>query len=752
MKNGYIKHWLGVWTAIALMFMASAWGVYFGQEKQAQQAFVSSGEETVDEDRAAGDQETESREAEDRETESRGAEDREAEGKDNYSDNIFQLSVSVVIAVETISITIFTFLKSLLDRNTDKKNYSRKIMSAYNLRMSRSLGILTIEAIVLLVYGFMLYSSRFLRFDFGYFHWICGWLIPILIFTGCSAHFWRRCVDIDTSWRIIAEEKIGEEMGRLKEMLAGAAGAERLLDHDRADMAWNSFFYLFTKLEEILILGIDSNYSVYSDSEEKIKDHLRQDGNQLTGKLNEIEQNDIGEETVFASLADRRKTVSQTGLDVSRLYECLENCRDYLLVMGNYPAEKMDQGQIPEVLQKALQFFYQKLMLEKFRNLVIEEIIFENSDFICIDLYGARMENSILTGAMFQKAVLARMQIQNTNLTMGCYDQTLIKDARITASSLLSSRFSQTKIVNTKFIDTELSNSSFTKGEILGSSFQNSNLSDSEFIDTSIVRADFGDTILHNLEFAGTTKIRDSSFVRADISRWKMGKDVLGPFQDFTEAVMTGFELGGEPEPMDASGDVFAGAKLYDGTFRNLRMKGCVFENSNMTRIRMENVTADASSLRGANLFEATITGTGPENAGASSFRDCDLTNVNAVRATIVNTDFRGAVCSGMDLSDAVIENGDWSETKMERVILSDTKIAGVRFRKADFTGAAIEEGTEFRNCDFREAIFSDTLIRGAKFVECNLSGIRFEHCRGAGFKVQDCLMQEMQDCLMQEM
>ena len=65
MKNGYIKHWLGVWTAIALMFMSSAWGVYFGQEKQAQQASVSFGEETVDEEnRETGDREEENREEE----------------------------------------------------------------------------------------------------------------------------------------------------------------------------------------------------------------------------------------------------------------------------------------------------------------------------------------------------------------------------------------------------------------------------------------------------------------------------------------------------------------------------------------------------------------------------------------------------------------------------------------------------------------------------------------------------------------
>lgn len=712
-KDFIIRHWLAVWTVVALILIISTWGIYIGQEKQTQEVSVQ-----YTTDITSG--------------------EKEEEDQDNYSDNIFQLTISVLVAVETISITIFTFLKSLLDRNTDKRNYSRKVMSSYNEQMSRVLEILTIDSILLVVYGFVFYSSRFFRFRFEYFHWICGWLIPILIFTGCSVLFWRRCIDINTSWRKIAEEKILAEEKKLQ-LIIESPDIERLVKNCENDIEWKHFIYLFTKLEEFLILGIDSNYSVYTDGEEKIKDHLRQSEHVINNKLNAIEENDLKQESVFVELNEMRKEYSKVGLDIPQLYESLENCRDYLLVNMFYTRESIDSDQDTTVQQNALKLFYQKMLIEKFRNLVIDGIIFENPEFIYIDLYGARIENSILTGAVFKKGILARIQIQNTNLTMGYYDNTLIKDARVTGSSFLSSYFFNTKMEKTKFMDTELSNSSFIMGSIEESTFQNSNLSDSEFIDTPIIKADFSDTILHNIEFKGNTTIVDSSFIRAEISKWKIEADMLKPFQNFTEAVMTGFELGNDYTNMDASGDIFTGAVIYDGKFKNLTMTGCIFENCNMTRIKMENVAAVSSNMRGVNLYSAEIKGI-PSAASVSSFHDCDLTNANAVKAVIINTDFHGAICIGMDLSDAEITDGDWSGAEMGKAILSGAKITGVNFEKANFT-EAVMGNTEFIKCDFKGAVFLNTLISGARFVECDLSGVSFEHFSGMGFTLENCLM-----------
>lgn len=674
--------------------------------------------------------------------EQKSEKEKEYEEGDNYSDNIFPLSVSVLVAVETISITIFIFLKSLLDRNTDERNYSKKIMSSYNKQMSMILEILTIYSIILLVYGFYFYSSRFFEFKYGYGYWFLGWLIPVFIYTLCSFRFWHKCIDINKSWKIIAQNKINEEEVRVYNLMYSDNDPALInkFNHMECNIEWEHFTHLFTKLEEFLVLGIDAHYSVYTDVEEQIRHYLEQDEKVINSKLNGIEAEDLKGEPVFEEIHARRKKLAQAKLDIPQLYQSLESYRDFLLVDSLYTGKGMEQVKEKIHLTIALKLFYQKVLMEKIRNLVIDGIISENPIFVYIDLYGARLENSVLTGVYFLKAVLARMQIENTNMTIGKYDNVLLKDVRAANSSFLSSEFLFAKIQRTKFIDVEFSNSNFVETEILDSAFLNSNLSDSEFKDTEISRVDFTDTILHNIEFTGKTSIKDCSFVRAEINQWKIGAEMLKSMQNFTEAVMKGFRLGDPYKCIDASGDIFKGAKIYEGRFKNLFMEGCIFENCNMTRIEMENVNASSSNMRGVNLYKAKIRGVFPELSTKASFGDCDLTDAIAINADIINTDFRGAICMGMDLSETKIVGGDWAEARLEKAVISKAHIMKVNFEKTDFTDAVIEN-TEFIRCDFEDAVFHSTHISKVIFRHCNFRGTDFEEIKGSGFQIENCII-----------
>ena len=711
------RHWLAICASIAIVCMVFTWGVYVWQSLKTQEASVYYTEKEMDE------------------------QEKKDEAEDNYSDNIFQLSTSVLVAIETISITIFIFLKSLLDRNSDERSYSKKVMGSYNEQMSKILEILTIDGILLVVYGFIFYSSRFFRFKFEYFHRISGWLVPNSIYIGCSIVFWYKCININKVWRKIAEESLIEEEMQIRKLIAPGEISSLIkeISNSTTEIEWKRYTQWFTKLEEFLLLGIDTHYNIYTDGDEQIKDRLLQDDQNKILGLNDIEEADLKEENIFDKVNQMRKRLEKVDTILPELYQRLENCRDYLLVKtfytGNTPQEETD-----ETVQNALKLFYQKILIEKFRNLVIEGIIFENPVFTYVDLYGARVENSILTGAWFKNAVLARLQIQNTNLTLGCYDNSILKHVRVDNSSFLSSKFLYTDIRNSKFIDVECSNSSLCKGRIENSAFLNSNLSDTEFKDIKISNVDFTDTILQNVEFKGCTSIEDCSFVRAQISQWKIQPNMLKPFQNFTEAVLTGFQLGDANTTIDASGDVFKDAVIYEGKFKNLIMKDCIFQGSNMARIEMENVFAEASDMREVNLFGAEIRGDFPPVSSVSSFCNCDLTNATAVKAKIINTDFKSAVCTAMDLSETYIHGGNWNKAKMERVVLSNAKIFKVSFEKANFAEAVIEN-TQFVECIFRGAVFDHASISGAKFKKCVFSDLKFEKIRGSGFEIEDCII-----------
>lgn len=703
------KNWTYIRIVLTWSLILAAWVIYINQEMKEQPALAVQSNKI--------------------ETE---VEIREESAQDNYSDNIFQLSISVLVAVETISITIFIFLKSLLDRNTDERSYLKRIMGYYNQQMSKMLLILTIESILLLIYGFVFYSSRFLSFKFGYFHWLIGWLLPIVLYIVGSVQFWRECIYNKEKWIKLAEEQIGVEEREIEKLLPVLKSADDT-EICVKDTDWKRFTYIFTKLEEFLILGIDAKYSVYTDGEERIRDYLLQNGLILNKSLEQIEKADLKEEKLFGELSEKRKQYLGKEEDLSQLYGHLVNCRDYFLVNMIDPRQVSDR-QISEEIWAGLNLFERAILIGKLRNHVIEGMIYEAPTFRYVDFYGSRLENLILTGAYFEKSILARMQIENTNLTMGYYKNSLLMNIRVSNSSLLSSFFIQVKISKASFIDTEFSNSQFKEGRIENSSFENSNLSDSEFHDMVISQVSFADTVLENIEFSGKTEIIDSSFARATIGRWKIKSDMLKPFQDFTDAIMTGFCLGDKSLQTDASGNNFTGASLFNGHFCNLSMHGSVFRKCNMTGMEMENVLADSSDMREANLYQANIHGS---ERCKSSFCDCDLTNVNAVEALITDANFSRAVCTGMDLSGARISCCDWSGADMKKTILSETVFTNVIFEDVNFT-ESVWENTVFQCCTFQNVILQKTRLRKVRMINCNFSSkMRKKLCK-AGVKIED--------------
>ena len=119
---------------------------------------------------------------------------------------------------------------------------------------------------------------------------------------------------------------------------------------------------------------------------------------------------------------------------------------------------------------------------------------------------------------------------------------------------------------------------------------------------------------------------------------------------------------------------------------------------------------------------------------------------------TLEGIDLSGVVLADFDLSHADLTHADLSEADLTGASLDDAQLDGADFTKAklleiadaSFEGASLDEaqleGT-FLQCDFTGSTWEGTVVRGARFIECDFtdaeidldaiaSGNRFERCQ----------------------
>ena len=106
-------------------------------------------------------------------------------------------------------------------------------------------------------------------------------------------------------------------------------------------------------------------------------------------------------------------------------------------------------------------------------------------------------------------------------------------------------------------------------------------------------------------------------------------------------------------------------------------------------------------------------------------FEDSNLANVEALEASLVRVGFLGCKLSGLRITEAICQDLEFRDCRMDYSVFN-----GVKFKNVRFVG-----------CDMREAEFHDTQFEAVEWIDCPLMSASFHQSRFVHSQFRRCPM-----------
>lgn len=224
-------------------------------------------------------------------------------------------------------------------------------------------------------------------------------------------------------------------------------------------------------------------------------------------------------------------------------------------------------------------------------------------------------------------------------------------------------------------------------------------------------------------------------------------REAIEAKHDFSTIDMTGADLSGmDLRDADLSGAFFESVCLDGADLRGAKLVGTVLAHASLCDTRL-----DGADLRKANLGKAKLHRT--------NFTDAQLGEAKLAGADLQAAILHRVQLDGADLHEAKFNETDASEVTGDKLMLIETKLAGIKLARAklvqatlirldlsgaDFSGAKLDNCT-FLACKLGRANFYEADLRGCRFVEgCELDGAVFtgaqlQRCNFRDTKMRGC-------------
>ncbi|GAA3936197.1 hypothetical protein GO495_14140 [Chitinophaga oryziterrae] len=322
-------------------------------------------------------------------------------------------------------------------------------------------------------------------------------------------------------------------------------------------------------------------------------------------------------------------------------------------------------------------------------NAVIKEIpadpgdlIARNSNLTGIDLSKVRLDNvhfyrCILTGAKFIESILH-------DAIFG--DQCDLTLANFSKAVMPGAVFNKAILTRTNLDGAVLTNASFLNARMDGTIFDNTNL-------TNCI---FSEPASFSRERNNLTSFRNATLNFSTLNKeWS--------YLDLRETVLQGLNATVNLDYLEAvhsnlSGRDFTGYHLDDADFSGATLNDTVFKNAVMNRARLKAVKGEKTIFAGAVLNAASFSNSQELNI-ATVLKGADFTNARLNNALFINADLgpyisASKVSTPSKFNGAEMMNGDFSNVNLTEALLSggiamhNTNFTGALFKKANLSGA----------------------------------------------------------------
>lgn len=678
----------------------------------------------------------------------------------DYSDVFVASVIAIIVALLSITITMYVFLKSALDRAIDENQYISSVANIYQSQTSKKLLVVSVLnfGVLLLAMGWHFFLTfqkvhNFYNVEVGMIAFAVVFSLNLVL----TGWFWSRCIGLRAELRKIIKEECSICIDKMKEIVKYGENEEesalsykniclligywstwetenldlnmvnnhgkleytegnpdmaRLIDTTEIwshHMTVEQYINLFSRAEEMLLSGGHRGHERRTDAGEIItviqerRDILRPtiDPPKEEGTKN-VEQKD------FEHRKYKRNDVLRSEIDI------LTYMKEFRHKVG-YKDENEEQR---DLFFSSTEDLYQ--ILKSYRNLIISARL--NSDekskksageldpVMVIGIYyfflrvlalfvsAVQLSDFTFNGGTFNFANFYSSTLERVSFYSNQFYHTIFARAKVIQSVLDLSLFDNIDFFNTSFADTSLNNSIFTEVSFDGTQIRHSSLNICEFHECRFEKSALIDTDLNG-----------SSFVQCQLESVDFGGSrMFGIFLNNASFISCGF----------------CGAKLqgwkWEKRDMNKILNHCDFSESIWED--MELVQVD---LANAAFLKATMIGIKFENVilNGTLFQESKLMNAKFLRCRqFEQTSFEAA-----NLFGALFEKCWMKLSNFYRVNAGDATFSYCDMRNCDCAEA------NFRRVDFKSVFFQwtrlyDATLSGAKMYNCNCEYALADH------------------------
>lgn len=706
-----------------------------------------------------------------------------------YADIAVTVMTAIIVALLSIAVTIFAFLKSALDRIIDENTFIAKVTNVYKSDTSKELvwlcvlGFLTLLLsivwhLILTFNGYVSYGAAQAIFALLGFAMVANIIISIL--------FWRKCIRIEDSLQAVLANQCAE----LKEQLntfdvirnPNSSCYDSIGDwsiwEDNKDlskegkkicdeMTVDQFVNLFLR-SEILLLSGERGVDRKSPNKGDIITILQERSNILNPNsgISEVDLKDReylgGQDTSVMQniikfemdVGYNRKDIEHTRFfnETRDLYLILEQYRNLLISQKYTNDSRLRRGkedrkknyQSPDdketlaFFAKGLYYFFLRILSVFVSALHISDFSFNGFALNFANFYNSTLEEISLYSSEFYHTIFARTQMIRLVMDISHFDNVDFFNARITNSTLNNAEFHQVKFENTQVDHAGISSCVFDDCRFLNSEFTDSIWNNSEFIDCTAQSLDFSRSKMKGVVWQAC-EIRNCKFENVDLQDWvwKQGSKPIMEDCNFNDSTWDKMQI----VRGNLDNSTFFNALFSNSRFDSTSLKSGVFAKSDLSGVEFYHCGMKQASFEEALLFDATISHVDMNMANLSNvsavralFETCALTNSNCEDADFSEAKFTDTCFVSARLYNCSLMEANLSNCKCDYILADHLQFTFAECSNSSFSYCALSESnltsTKFFSCDFTGSDMSLLNATKVRFSGCILKSVDFSGTR----------------------
>ena len=712
----------------------------------------------------------------------------------NYADVVLGVTISVSIALASITATIFIFSKSSLDRINDENEHVAEVVNIHkrnNLNALLCICIMGIILIVLPIGWHVIFSFTAFQFNIWLRRGIILLIIQAILYLSLCVYFWYRCIVVESLLLKIILNKCNELKMNVRKMVLKDdqndkilaiigdwfcwedKSAEQYKEEGRklcSDLNADRYISLFEKAEKLLLSKDYCDKAMLQDSNIIT---LLQERKDLLFDINSVEHNDMENRryitkdgTGIGVYSEMNKFEKELGLNnderfsnsnesffdtTKSIYELLKSYRN-LLISERYTKQKVSEkrwerinnkGDYPEspktieLFARVLYYFFIRILAAFVSSVQINEASLNGCSLNYANFYSSTLNNLTLYSADCFRTIFSRSNIS-----------TVIFDI---------SRLEEIDFFGTKIEDTSFSNSTFERVTFERSLTQKGIFNSCEFENCKVLDSIFDDCDFNNTVFSNAL-IVNSTFSRGRFKdvHWKEKTSLSNCILSDSIIQSWSAEDGFKMENCD-----FARSIWSDISIKNWHLSGSIFERADLSSIEMTSAILVMTSfshsllsnanfvgcnftqatLEGASLLDASFehvelptTNMGGILAVNASFDDCNMEECNSADGDFSNAKFSNCTLTAARFYDATLIKATIEDCRCEYLLADHLQFTFATCQNSNFSFGSMSDSnftkTRFTNCQFTGIDLSSAIATQTVFADCCLENIDFSDSR----------------------